>query len=183
MKIRLANEHDAEAIRAIYAPVIASSPISFETEPPTAQEMARRIREIGATYPFLVTDGGYAYACQHRTRAAYRFSVDVSVYLAEHARGRGLGRALYERLFAILAAQGFCNAYAGVVIPNAASIGLHKAVGFTEVGVYHHVGFKLGKWHDVMWLERPLRPRELEPKEPIAVRDVPDLERLLKGET
>lgn len=179
MKFRLAKQHDAEAVRAIYAPVVESSAISFETEPPTVEEMARRIADIGATYPFLVTDGGYAYASQHRSRAAYRFSVDVSVYLAEHARGRGLGRALYERLFAILAAQGFVSAYAGVALPNPASVGLHKAVGFTEVGVYRGVGFKFGAWHDVLWLERALRPRDRDPQEPIAVRDVSNLEQLL----
>ncbi len=181
MKIRLATENDAEAIRAIYAPVVESSAISFEVEPPTVAEMARRIREIGAHYPFLVTEGGYAYASQHRTRAAYRFAVDVSVYIAEPARGRGVGRALYQRLLAILAAQGFYAAYAGVVIPNAASVKLHEAVGFEPVGVYRQVGFKLGAWHDVAWFQRSLRPRDEHPHEPVAVRHVENLERLLDG--
>ena len=181
MKIRLANESDAEAVRAIYAPVVASTAISFEVEPPSVAEMARRIRELSGTYPFLVTDGAYAYASQHRTRAAYRFSVDVSVYVAEQARGRGLGRALYERLFAVLAAQGFFAAYAGIVLPNAASIGLHEAVGFERIGVYRGVGFKLSAWHDVAWYERTLRPRENDPREPLPLSKVSNLEQLLRA--
>lgn len=181
MKIRLATENDAGAIAAIYAPVVTSSATSFEVEAPSVAEMARRIRELGERYPFLVTEGGYAYASPHRERAAYRFSIEVSVYLAEHARGRGLGRALYQRLLAIAAAQGFYAAYAGIVLPNERSVALHTSVGFTPVGVYRGVGFKLGAWHDVAWFERELRPRVAHPHEPVAVRHVENLERLLEG--
>lgn len=179
MKIRLAELDDAEAIRAIYAPIVETTAISFEVEPPTRQQMAERIREIGATYPFLVTEGGYAYACQHRTRAAYRFAVDVSVYVAE--RGRGIGRALYSRLFSILAAQGFFAAYAGIVLPNEASVGLHRAFGFVPVGVYRDVGFKLSAWHDVGWFQLSLAARTPAPRDPIPVRSVPNLAQLLEG--
>jgi L-amino acid N-acyltransferase YncA len=172
MEIRLANEGDAEAVRAIYAPVVESTAISFELEPPTREEMARRIREIGARYPFLITDGGYAYASQHHARAAYRWAVDVSVYLAPEARGRGLGRALYTRLFELLRAQGFFCAYAGIALPNPASVGLHEAMGFTPIGVYRAVGFKLGSWHDVGWWELSLRARDASPAEPKSVHEI-----------
>lgn len=180
MQIRLAEESDAEAVRAIYAPVVASTAISFELEPPTREEMAARIREIGAFYPFLVTDGGYAYASQHSARAAYRFAVNVSVYVAEGARGRGLGRTLYQRLFAIARAQGFYAACAGISLPNEASVRLHESLGFVPVGVYREVGYKLGRWHDVGWWQRSLRERGT-PSEPIAVREVPNLSHLLEG--
>jgi L-amino acid N-acyltransferase YncA len=177
MQIRLATESDAEAIRAIYAPVVETTSISFETEPPTRKEMARRIREIGARHPFLIADGGYAYACAHHARAAYRWAVDVSVYLAPEARGRGLGRALYTRLFAILREQGFYCAYAGIALPNPASVGLHEAFGFKPIGIYHAVGFKFGRWHDVGWWELSLRERDSSPREPVGIHEVPDLDR------
>jgi L-amino acid N-acyltransferase YncA len=181
MQIRLANESDAEAVRAIYAPVVETTAISFEIEPPTREEMARRIREIGARHPFLIAEGGYAYASAHHARAAYRWAVDVSVYLAPEARGRGLGRALYTRLFAILRAQGLYCAYAGIALPNAASVGLHEAFGFTPIGIYKAVGFKFGLWHDVGWWELSLRERDSSPREPLGIHEVPDLERILQG--
>ena len=181
MQIRLANENDAEAVRAIYAPIVETTAISFETEPPTREEMARRIREITARYPFLLADGGYAYASAHHARAAYRWAVDVSVYLAPEARGRGLGRALYTRLFAILREQGFYCANAGIALPNPASVGLHEAFGFEPIGIYHAVGFKFGKWHDVGWWELSLRRRDSNPHEPLGIHEVRDLDRFLRG--
>src|SRR4051812_12856474 len=110
--IRVANPSDAEAIAAIYAPIVRDTTISFEIEPPTQEEMARRIIKTLESYPWLVAarEGqviGYAYAGKHRERAAYRWSADVSAYVAERARRSGAARALYERLIAILKAQGF----------------------------------------------------------------------------
>lgn len=172
MEVRLATEADAASVRAIYAPIVETTAISFEVEPPSTEEMARRIAEIGAFYPFLIADGGYAYAYRHHARAAYRFAVDVTIYLAESARGEGLGRRLYEHLFSLLHAQGFYSAYAGITLPNAASVGLHEALGFTPVGVYRAVGFKLGRWHDVGWWEKSLRPRDPAPREPISITEL-----------
>lgn len=158
--IRRADEGDAEAIAAIYAPIVASTPISFEVVPPTAAEMAGRLASLGDRYPWLVADEGgvrgYAYASPHGERAGYAWSVNVSVYVAAEARRGGVARALYEALFATLAEQGFVNAYAGITLPNAASVGLHERLGFTPVGVYRSVGYKLGAWHDVGWWARPL---------------------------
>ena len=162
--IRQAAVADAAAIRAIYAPVVAETAISFEAVVPSVAEMAERIARTLEGYPYLVAqcagrEGqvlGYAYAGPHRARAAYRHSVDVTAYVAEAARGRGVGKALYGALLAALAEQGFHAAFAGIALPNDASLALHRSVGFEEVGVYREVGFKLGRWHDVSWWQRLL---------------------------
>jgi len=180
-QIRLATEGDATAIAAIYAPEVRETAITFEVDPPGAEEMRRRIRETLVHHPWLVAERGgavegYAYATAHRARAAYRWSVDVSVYLHRDARGRGLGRALYTPLFDVLPLQGFTAAYAGITLPNAASVGLHEAMGFEPVGVFRGVGYKLGIWHDVGWWGRGLHERMTSPSEPLplaAVRDTP----------
>lgn len=169
--IRLAGEDDAEGIAAIYAPIVRDTAISFEIEPPSGDDFRRRIRETMAVYPWLVgaRDGlvlGYAYASAHRPRAAYRWSVDATVYIHADARGRGLGRALYTALFEIVRAQGFCNAYAGITLPNAGSVALHESMGFAPLTVYRGVGYKLGAWHDVGWWELALQPRPPAPPEP-----------------
>lgn len=144
--IRLATLDDVEQVQAIYAPYCAT-PISFETEPPTREEMRRRMEKIRGLYPWLVCeDGGeilaYVYASQHRERAAYRWSVDTTVYVRLGRERRGVGRALYTSLLALLPLQGFVNAYAGVTLPNAASVGLHEAMGFRPVGVYRAGGLQ-----------------------------------------
>jgi phosphinothricin acetyltransferase len=136
--IRLATEDDAVQIAEIYAPFCRETPISFETEPPAAGEMRERIARTVKSYPWLVCDDGgqilgYAYASRHRERAAYRWSVDVSVYVREGRRRTGLGRALYTSLFALLRLQGFQNALAGATLPNSGSVGLHEAMGFEPV--------------------------------------------------
>ena len=115
---------------------------------------------------------GYAYASTHRTRQAYQWSTDVSVYIHERARKRGVGGALYTALFEVLRRQGFFNAYAGITLPNAGSVQLHESMGFTRVGLYSRAGFKFGRWHDVLWLELRLS-EEPEPKvEPISTQDL-----------
>jgi L-amino acid N-acyltransferase YncA len=169
--IRLATERDAEQIAAVYAPNVTDTVISFELEPPTADEMRRRIEVTLQRYPWLVCERqggvlGYAYARAHGFRAAYQWSVDVSVYVHEEARRMGVGRALYASLFAALELQGFYNAYAGATLPNPASVGLHESVGFRPVGVYRGVGYKLGAWHDVVWWHLPLRKRVVDPDPP-----------------
>ena len=169
--IRLATERDAEEIASIYAPNVTDTIISFESKPPTADEMRLRIEGTLERYPWLVCERrgqvlGYAYAGAHGFRAAYRWSVDVSVYVHEEAHRTGVGRALYTSLFAALDLQGFYNAYAGVTLPNPASVGLHESVGFRPVGVYRGVGYKLGAWHDVGWWHLSLRERVANPDPP-----------------
>lgn len=174
MKIRTAHPDDAPAIAAIYAPVVAGTAISFETEPPDAAEMRARIaKTLGAGLPWLVAEAdgvvcGYAYASKHRERAAYQWSVDTTVYVADGRRGQGVGRALYCALLPLLAELGYCQAFAGIALPNAASVGLHEALGFAPLGVYRNVGFKLGQWRDVGWWQRALREPDPVPRAPQA---------------
>jgi L-amino acid N-acyltransferase YncA len=169
--IRVAGPGDADAVAAIYAPIVRETAISFETEPPSADEMATRIETTLATHPWLVAVRGdkvvgYAYGGQHQQRAAYRWSVNVTAYIDAAARRAGVGRTLYGRLLPILRAQGFRSAFAGITLPNEASVGLHEAVGFTPLGVYHHVGFKLGAWRDVGWWRLALSESHGAPVEP-----------------
>jgi phosphinothricin acetyltransferase len=166
--IRLATQEDAALVQAIYAPYCAT-PISFEETPPSVAEISQRLEKVLAHYPWLVcangdTILGYAYASRHRERAAYRWSVDTSAYVSPQHHRRGIARALYTSLIQILTLQGLYNAYAGVTLPNPASVGLHQAVGFEPVGVYQQVGYKCGAWHDVAWFQRTLQPRPAQPR-------------------
>jgi L-amino acid N-acyltransferase YncA len=175
---RLAREDDAAQVQAIYAPVVRDTAISFETEPPGVAEVRRRIREVLTRFPWLVRerDGellGYAYATRHRDRRAYQWSVEVAVYVARHARGAGVGRSLYLPLLDLLAAQGLVTAYAGITLPNPASVGLHEALGFTPVGVFREAGFKHGAWRDVGWWQRRLREPAVPPAPPTALPAMP----------
>ena len=166
--IRLAEPRDGEAVAGIYRPHVAGSAVSFEVDAPSGEEMARRIEAALSYAPWLSCEEagtvvGYAYASRHRERAAYRWCVDVSVYVGGGARRSGVGRALYRSLFALLRLQGFCAAHAGITLPNAASVGLHEALGFRPVGVYPKVGWKNGRWHDVGWWQLELLARTGEP--------------------
>jgi phosphinothricin acetyltransferase len=174
-RIRIAEPGDAAAIQAIYAPYVESTAISFELVPPSVEEMAARIAKIAAQYPWLVCEidgriAGYVYACQHRERAAYRWAVDVAVYVDAAFHRRGVGRALYTSLLALVREQGYTKAFAGVTLPNAGSVGVHEAVGFVPLAVYPRVGYKLGEWRDVGWWELDLRTAEGEPAEPTSIR-------------
>ena len=171
IQIRLARDGDVDGIVEIYRPMVESTTISFETSVPDHEEMARRVHETLQSYPWLICEldghvSGYAYAARHRVRGAYQWSVDTSVYIADGYRRRGVGRGLYESLFAILAAQGYFNAYAGIALPNQASVALHESMGFEQIGVYRGVGYKLGRWCDVGWWQRHLRAREHTPQPP-----------------
>ena len=175
--IRLAGAGDAAAVAAIYAPSVVASAISFEETAPSVAETRGRIETTLRRWPWLVfeEDGdvlGYAYASKHRERAAYRWSADVSVYVGERARGRGIGRSLYLALFRVLREQGFHRAFAGIALPNDASLALHRSVGFVPVGIYHDVGYKFGAWRDVAWMECPLAPPETPPREPVPLPEL-----------
>jgi phosphinothricin acetyltransferase len=170
--IRLATPDDAPGVQAIYAPIVRDTAISFELEPPTIEDVQQRIVNTLERWPWLVCERrgdicGYVYASQHRTRPAYQWSVDVSVYVHADTRRMGVGQALYRSLFALLALQGFYQAYAGITLPNPASVGLHESLGFQPVGVYRAVGFTLGAWHDVGWWQLPLRECTVSPAPPM----------------
>lgn len=161
--IRIAHPDDAAALQAIYAPIVAQTVISFELEPPPVDELRRRITYTLETLPWLVhldatgAVNGYVYASRHRERAAYQWSVDVSAYVRADARGQGVGSRLYRRLFDELVALGYCQAFAGITLPNAPSVALHESVGFRPLGVFRKAGHKLGAWHDVGWWQRELQ--------------------------
>jgi phosphinothricin acetyltransferase len=176
-RIRRGTPDDGAALAAIYDPIVTNTTISFEEVPPGPEGMRERIRAGGDQYPWLVFEregsvAGYVYASQHRSRAAYRWSVDVSAYVDPSAHRGRIGSRLYAALFEILAAQGYCGAFAGITLPNEASVRLHHAAGFTDVGTYRNVGFKFGRWHDVLWLERRLRPGDGAPSEPLTLAEL-----------
>jgi phosphinothricin acetyltransferase len=177
--IRLADpDRDAIAIAAIYAPAVESSIASLEQATPRADEMAGRIRTTLARTPWLVAVDArdepiaYAYAGPHAERAGYRWSVNVSAYVHADWQGRGIGRSLYDELIPLLRRQRFVNAYAGIALPNPASVALHAGIGMRRIGVYERVGWKAGAWLDVAWFGmRLLEPSE-PPEEPIPLPDL-----------
>ena len=177
--IRLAEPGDGEALSDIYRPAVTDCATSFEVVPPDGAEMAQRVSRVLERTPWLVweRDGrvlGYAYASSHRERAAYQWSVEVSAYIHPDAKRGGVGRSLYTSLFAALVVQGFRNAYAGITLPTPESVGFHTAMGFTPVGVYRGIGYKHGAWHDVIWLERALAPRDIDPPAPVPLPECRD---------
>ncbi|HSN17847.1 MAG TPA: arsinothricin resistance N-acetyltransferase ArsN1 family B [Gammaproteobacteria bacterium] len=171
MDIRLASTVDAPQIADIYRPYVEDTVVSFESDAPSEAEMAQRIAGVLERAPWLVMEEqgrivAYAYACSHRDRAAYRWSVDTSVYVRAGHHRCGLGRALYTELLTRLVQFGYYTAYAGISLPNAASVGLHESFGFEPVGIYKKAGYKFGAWHDVGWWQRPLRSYTVSPELP-----------------
>jgi L-amino acid N-acyltransferase YncA len=167
-QVRSATEDDAAACAAIYAPYVTDTAISFEAEPPSASEMADRIRAASERHAWIVLEEagtviGYAYALPFRDRAAYSRTCEVSVYMETGRHGAGGGRALYAALLERLAGRGFHLAVAGMTLPNDASVALHQALGFEPVGTFREVGFKHGRWHDVAWVQLVLKPGEDRP--------------------
>ena len=157
-QIRLAQTHDADGIIDIYGPIIENTTTSFELEVPSHQEVVRRIQTALAHFPWLVMTSdqsimGYAYAGAHRSRRAYRWSTELSVYVHPNYYRQQVGSQLYGSLMAILKLQGYRNFLAGVTLPNDRSIQFHRNIGFEPIGTYHKVGYKFGSWHDVTWME------------------------------
>ena len=161
--IRLATPADAAQCANIYAPHVRDSAVSFEVDVPTAAEFESRITRTLERLPWLVCAAddvvlGYAYAAPHQERAAFQWSVNVSVYVREGHGREGIGWALYTSLFACLRAMGYYNAYAAIALPHQASVGLHEAMGFLHIGTFTDVGHKLGKWHALGWWGLSLQP-------------------------
>jgi L-amino acid N-acyltransferase YncA len=169
--IRLATLNDAQEMLDIYSPSISDSAISFETQIPTIEEFRGRIVDYSKSLPWIVyeVDGriaGYAYASAHRSRCAYGWSVESSVYVGAKYHGQGIGSRIYQTLFELLKAQGVVNIFAGITQPNEASVRLHESFGFTSIGEFKDVGFKLGKWWNVGWWQLQLQ----KPKQPGALK-------------
>jgi len=176
--IRPVRTTDAAAIAVIYAPIVERTAISFEESPPSDAEMHSRIEALTLAFPWLVAQMddevvGYAYACRHRKRAAYRWSADVSAYVHPRMRRAGAASTLYRALFRLLEALGYYSVFAGITLPNDASLGLHRAMGFEPVGIYREVGFKLGAWRDTSWWQRSIGARTQNPGQPAAFARFP----------
>lgn len=161
MKIRFAQPEDAKKLLDIYGQYI-DTPVTFEYTLPSEQEFAGRIVQIMREYPYLVCEEadqivGYAYGHRAMERAAYQWNAELSIYLHQAYTSKGLGKKLYMRLMEILKLQGIRNVYGCVMVPNEKSEGLHLAMGFRRLGVYHNTGYKCGKWHDVVWFEKNIQ--------------------------
>lgn len=174
--VRAATLVDVAAIRSIYRPIVNDTAISFEESAPDTAEIGQRML-AAPRLPWLVADDagcvvGYAYASPHRQRAAYRWSADCSIYLDPKHRSRGFGRLLYGRLIAEVRELGYVSLFAGIALPNDASVALHEAMGFEALGVFRHVGYKHGHWHDVGWWQKSLRDLPVPPSEPRPWRPV-----------
>ena len=162
--LRNATRADAPSIVEIYRPCVEDTAISFELETPSADEMAARIAATTERLPWLVAEAGgvvagYAYGSAHRSRQAYRYSVETSVYVASGFRRSGIARILYAELFERLRSLGYASAYAGITVPNEASVAFHRSFGFESAGVFPRVGWKFGAWHDVLWMYRDIGGR------------------------
>ena len=162
IRVRRATIADAAACLAIYGPLVEATAISFEAAVPTVEEFAARAEKSLSAWTWLVAEKqgrciGYAYGHAHRERAAYRWSVETTIYMDSSSQRQGIGRQLYGRLLTDLTSLGYCNAYAGVAQPNEASMALHRSVGFEYIGAFRSVGRKFDRWHDVAWFQRTLR--------------------------
>ena len=160
-KIRSALSSDASSILDIYAPYIANTAVSFETEVPSVEDFTQRIVGNQESCPWLVYESygliaGYAYASKHRDRAAYQWSLESSVYVNEGFRQQGIATKLYQTLFQILKYQGCRNLYAGITLPNEKSVNFHQKMGFNKIADYKNIGYKFNRWHTVGWYELQL---------------------------
>ena len=173
--IRMAEPRDASRLAEIYRPYVEKTAITFEEDAPTPELLAAKIEKVGSEFPFIVHEEmaggspvvlGYAYATRYRERAAYRWSLEDSVYVSEEARGRGIGRGLLATLMDLLRELGYMKVYAVITPPNPASVGLHEALGFVPLCRFEDTAFKLGAWQAIDWMELTLRDIPAVPGEP-----------------
>ncbi len=189
--LRNATANDATSIAAIYQPIVTNTPISFEAIPPTGYEIQKRIQKAMDKHLWLVceTDDviwGYAYAGPHRSRVAYQWATEVSVYIGANFRKRNVGKALYTLLLGSLRLQGFLVALAGITLPNEASVAFHESMGFQTFAQYDNIGYKLGQWHSTIWMRKELAPFQENPAEPVACQHLvgnPTWKRLVENAT
>lgn len=172
MTVRFANKQDAKQILNIYGPYVENTPITYETIVPSLEEMEARIDKVLGIYPWLVFEDnnyilGYAYAFRYHERLAYRWAVNVSIYISQEERKKGIGKKLYTSLFSILKLQGYYNVYAAICLPNSASVGIHEYFGFKKIAHMENIGYKLGQWLDDGWWELFLQPHNITPREPL----------------
>ena len=178
--IRVATRNDAAGMLEIYAPFILNSGITQETDVPSVGDFQERILSTLEERPWLVCEingqvAGYAYAGKHRDRKGYQWCTEPSVYISEKYFGVGMAESLYTALFEILKLQGYVNAYAVITLPNDRSIAFHKKFGFEYLTTYKKIGYKLGQWHDVGWMQYEVNPHRDDPEDPFKF---PDFDRL-----
>ncbi len=171
MKIRHVQIVDVESLLNIYKPFIETTAFTFETTVPSVEEFAARIQSYTEKYPWLVAEDegkviGYAYASKHRDREAYQWCVESSVYVMEEYHHSGIASKLYTQLFNLLKTCGYINVYAGITLPNPKSQSFHLRMGFEEIGIYKNIGYKLGKWHDVIWMAKVINDHSQNPEAP-----------------
>lgn len=161
MEIRLAKPSDARSLLDIYAPYVEKTAITFEYEVPTVEDFANRVEKTLEKYPYLLAeeDGlilGYAYASTYYARAAYDWAVELSVYVSQDARGKGVGSKLYDELEDLLDKMGYMHFLACISLPNEASLALHLKRGYQKVAYFPKIGYKFERWHDIVWLQKSL---------------------------
>lgn len=177
MNIRLATQADASSILDIYAPYVKETAVTFDVTVPTRFDFIRRMEEIRERFPYLVAEQderitGYAYAHSERDRAAYQWNAELSIYIHKDFQGHGLGSRIYSTLIDLLGILGYRNLYAAITLPNEASLFMHQRLGFRELAVHKNAGYKLGKWHDVAWLDKKLGPYTAEPTPPLPMSEL-----------
>lgn len=175
VRIRVATTQDAPALHAIYAPYVENTALTLEHVAPTVAEFAQRITDTLKSYPYLVAEVGgapvgYAYASRFRTRRAYDWSVETSIYVDREVRGAGVGGSLYRALEQVLREQGVCNMCACAVYPhepdeyaNQNSACFHEHLGFRRVGEFENSGHKFGRWYNLLWMEKSLAEHGAQP--------------------
>lgn len=186
MDFRLATIEDTKELLAIYAQYI-NTPITFEYELPTEGEFVNRIKSIQGIYPYVVCELnrkiiGYAYAHRQKEREAYKWNVELSIYIDKNFTSKGIGRKLYEKLLEILKIQEIKTVYGGVTLPNEKSEKLHYSLGFKKIGIYNNTGYKCGEWHTVVCFEKVINEYILNPKEFIEIDKISEkiIKKILK---
>ncbi len=177
LRLRLASEDDAESVLAIYGPVCESSASTFEFAPPSVEDVRERIRFVLTKWVWIIAEQnekviGYAYGGEHRKRAAYQWSVELSIFLDSTSRNQGLGKTMIKALLEILKLQGYVTAFAGTTLPNAGSQGLVNKLGFEEIGVFRNIGYKFDTWHDVGWYQKQIQKPEANQSPPRPLSEV-----------
>ena len=177
IQLRMATKEDAKALLAIYRPYVEHTTITFEYEVPSEIEFERRIKETLEKYPYLVADCegnivGYAYASAFKSRAAYDWCVETSIYVAEKTRGLGVGQKLYGKLEELLKKQHIMNVNACIAYPNPKSIELHEKQGYQKVAHFSKCGYKLGKWVDMIWMEKCIGKHPDDPEPILKVNQI-----------
>lgn len=186
--IRFACEEDSEEILSIYGPYISQTSITFECKIPSLEEFRDRIKSISIDYPYLVYISndeiiGYAYASRSKTREAYQWNAELSVYIKSSFQHKGIGKVLYIKLMEILKLQNIRNVYGVITTPNEKSENFHQSFGFTKLGVYHNAGYKLGAWRDVVLFEKSIAEYNINPEPfiPISKLDKKKLSEILNN--